>query len=275
MSHLTKLTILTIIGSLMGTGFYFQYSGNQVTEPALAQIEQPPITTQTESREKIYTQADFDGKGRNGEVHRAKNILHVEINPSLSPFTFLINSFTQNSRGQILVFHNSVPEPIQIINLEDPDLFLGDRIHENFNATDINFDGYVDIGILAEGGSRWGAYQYWVFDKKTNTFVENNFTQSFRELNFNQIIFDEAKKQITTNNFCGTLICDKDSYQVTNDRLDLIESHHQEQLYSPDNDGTPIKACTTTITHFQNNAEKITEKTSENFCDGYYWLKTT
>ena len=267
MNHLGKLAIFTIIGTVIGAGFYFEYSGNIVVEPALAQTEKIETEPQPNTKEKIYTQADFNGHGRSDEANRAKNILHVEINPQLSPFTFLVNSFTQNSRGQILVFHNSAPKPIQIINLEYPDMFLGDRIHEFFNATDINFDGYLDIGVIEEGGTKWGAYHYWIFDKNTNTFVENNFTQAFRELNFNQIIFDEKKKQIITNNFCGTLICFKDIYQVQNDKLILLEEYEQEQIYEYD---FIVKKCVTTVTRHIDGKSFITTKIDDNYCAGYY-----
>lgn len=271
MNHLTKLGILTIIGSAIGAGFYFHYSGNTVTEPALAQTEKITPVISKEIREKIYSTADFNGHGRTNKSDRTSEILHVEINPQLSPVTFLITSFTSTTHGAIYIYRDSKPDPVQTILLPDPDMFLGDRIHEFFNVADLNFDGYLDIGVLEEGGTKWGAYQYWLFDEKTNTFVENTFTQDFRKLNFNQIIFDQATKQITINNFCGTLICDKDIYQVTNTHLNLFESYHQEQPYSSDNDGTPLKTCVNTVEKHQENKITKTENTSENYCDGYYW----
>lgn len=271
MPHWTKLIILSTVGALVGAGFYFHYSGNRVAEPALAQTEKITPVISKKTREKIYSAADFNGHGRTNKSDRTNEIVHVEINPQLSPFTFLVNSFSSTTRGAIYVYHDSKPEPIQIINLEDPDMFLGDRIHEFFNVTDINFDGYLDIGVLIEGGANWGAYQYWLFDTNTNTFIENSFTQDFQKLNFNQIIFDQTNKQITINNFCGTLICDKDIYQITDNRLNLFESYHQEQPYSSDNDGTPLKTCVTTVEKHHENKITKTENTSENYCDGYYW----
>lgn len=215
----------------MGAGFYFGYSGNTVTEPALAQTEQTQVVT---------------------------------------PFTFVIDSFVEPKTGAITVYSDDGVTLLQKIELPDPNMRLADRIHENFNVTDINFDGYADIGVLVDGGVKWSAYQYWLFDKNVNQFVETPFTQDFRKLNFNEIIFDATKKQIITNNFCGTLICDKDTYEVKNDRLILLEAHHQEQPY---NENGIEEKCEIAVTKYQGSAETTITTNLNTACPGYYQEK--
>ncbi len=259
--HLSVLITFAVLA--IGTGFYYQNKNHTLVEPASAEV--------AELGEKILTAADFDVYGRTDQTEREKNHLRVSINPDVPPFDILVNSWTLSTRGGILIYQNNQNTILQTIDLPDPNMYLADRVHEFFNVTDINFDGYADIGVLVEGGAKWGAYQYWTFDTSTGLFVSSTFTDQFRQLNFNALKFNTEKKQITTNNFCGTLACDTDLYEVQNNELKLIEAKHQEQSYSPANDGTPLNECTETITTYGVAGKKVETKITAALCKGYYW----
>lgn len=259
--HFKKFITLTLVGTILGAGLYHEILNEKIIESAAAK------TIETlENKERILTVADFSGHGRNDQNLREIPSMRVSINPEIPPFTFDIISFVdQPNWGTITISQNNVIT--QTIQLEDPNMFLADKIHNFFNVVDINFDGYADIGVLEEGGAKWGAYQYWIYNKKTNQFVKNNFTKKFRVLNFNEIIFDKTQKQIRINNFCGTLICDKDIYVVKNNELVLSETYHQEQPYSVN--GIEEK-CEITITKYQGRKEKTTTTNLNTACPGYY-----
>lgn len=256
--HFKKFITLTLVGTILGAGFYHEILNEKIIESAAAKT--------IENKERILTVADFSGHGRNDQNLREIPNMRVSIHPEVALFTFDIVSFVEQPNwGTITISQNNVVT--QTIKLEDPNMFLADKIHNFFNVVDINFDGYADIGVLEEGGAKWGAYQYWIYDKNINQFVKNNFTADFRKLNFNEIIFDEAKKQIRTNNFCGTLICDKDIYVIKNNELVLLEAHHQEQPYNAS--GIEEK-CEVTITKYQDNKEKTATTNLKTACPGYY-----
>lgn len=71
-------------------------------------------------------------------------------------------------------------------------------VARSFHAQDINFDGYLDIGVLVEYGGKWGSESWWVFDPTAGKFVQNELTRQLRELKANAYEVDPLKREIRT-----------------------------------------------------------------------------
>lgn len=189
----------------------------------------------------------------------------------------------------IYTFHvfsqtTSTPEKIEIIKGEENNLWqkieIGgdisfyDTAAEWFNAQDINFDGYLDIGLRVDGGAKWGAFQYWTFDPKTEKFVESEIAKEFRNIGgYNEIKFDKENKKIITNNFCGTLVCEKKIYLVKNRHLKLIEEYNQKQEYQKSEPFDTVKSCTITSKKYLKNKVDIKTEVINDYCVGYFNLE--
>lgn len=134
---------------------------------------------------------------------------------------------------------------------------------------DVNFDGYTDIGLTINGGAKWGAEQYWIFDVKTKKFVTNQLTNDLRKVTHNEIRFDTSTERITTNNFIGPGIYKKTVYGIKNGRLATLEDYEQEPVYEND---APTGQCKLVTKKDVNG--RMTEKTEtlNRDCDGYMQL---
>jgi hypothetical protein len=64
------------------------------------------------------------------------------------------------------------------------------------HAQDINFDGYLDIGVLVEYEAKWGSESFWAFDPAAGKFVENDLTRQLRVLRSNGYEFDARQHEI-------------------------------------------------------------------------------
>jgi hypothetical protein len=96
----------------------------------------------------------------------------------------------------------------------------------SLHAQDINFDGFLDIGVLVEYGAKWGSESFWVFDPAAGKFIENDLTRQLRELKPNRYEFDAGKQEIRiphlTEPWCRNT---EHRYTVEDyDRLVLIHS---------------------------------------------------
>jgi len=102
----------------------------------------------------------------------------------------------------------------------------------SLHAEDINFDGYLDIGVLAEYGGKFGSESFWVFDPAAGKFVENDITRQLRKLKPNGYEFDARNHEIRiphlTEPWCRNT---EDRYRVEDhDRLVLMHSEDAKGL---------------------------------------------
>lgn len=181
----------------------------------------------------ILTSKNFTGVGLKPRDADPKDAyFKIEINPLLQPYTFHVTSFTPTSQGKIEISSGyDEAEPPQTITL-NPTMRMADEVPTWFNAQDINFDGFLDIGVLVDGGAKWGAYQYWVFDQKTGTFKTSPATEEFLQISFNDIEFDQTNKRITTSNLIGAIGDTKSVYQFQNGHFKLMEEKSCENTDS-------------------------------------------
>jgi hypothetical protein len=99
-----------------------------------------------------------------------------------------------------------------------------------FHARDINFDGYLDFAVLAEFGAKWGSESWWIFDRTTGRFIQNELTNQLRELKGTDHRIYPKEHEISPRYLtepwgCGSTV---DRYRVVNDRLILIHKEAAE-----------------------------------------------
>lgn len=178
---------------------------------------------------EILTGDSFSGNGLSVErPNPDETTFKININRDLPIYVFHVVSFTSAESGHVDVFSESDPNKLlQTIPL-DLNMFERDKVPVFFNAADINFDGFLDIGVLVDGGAKWGAYQYWTFDQKTGKFIASPVTEDLKKIPFNFISFDAEEKQIITDNLEGAGW--RTLYQFKDDHLFHIKDERLENL---------------------------------------------
>ena len=216
----------------------------------------------------IFTETDLENFfAVNRNPH--DQTFYLQINKNIPAYTLHVVSFSTSTGdlGYIEIARGINTKPIQKITL-NPNDFRAEDVPLTFTAHDINFDGYLDIGIVVNGGAKWASYQYWIFNPKTGKFVTSALTKDFSNVISNQIKFDTKHKQIITNNFYGPAITNKTVYQVVGGRLKIMEEYHQEQ--STDENSQPIEKCTITVKKYMESKVKATNEVINKSCPGYY-----
>ena len=93
---------------------------------------------------------------------------------------------------------------------------------------DFNFDGYLDIANVDSFGAKWGGYQFWLFDKASQTYVTSPISKKLGELAANEITFD-AKHQIIQSHYLsasGGII--REAFQIKKNKLILVEDESEK-----------------------------------------------
>src|SRR5262249_38794202 len=114
---------------------------------------------------------------------------------------------------------SSVPfQRIEINAYPDVSLWIS-----NFHILDVNFDGYADLGTLYEFGAKFGSYQFWVFDPRSERFIQNRLTDQLRDIRANDYAFNATSKTLHSDylNFGENVV--GETYRVSDDHLFLIE----------------------------------------------------
>lgn len=115
------------------------------------------------------------------------------IHENLRPYTFrIVGVKGQNNIERIDVYAEGQPELIQTFSgfTTYP---LAERV---FEAQDINFDGYLDIGTLAwYGTGGFAGFQHWIFNPSERNFI---LDEQFVTLTNPQVVAE--KKQILADN---------------------------------------------------------------------------
>ena len=181
-------------------------------------------------KQRIFTEKDFTkfGLGATALREQKEFTFQVKINSEIPMYTFHTASFNSSTQGKIEIFRDrELSKPFQTISL-DPNLFQSENVPLFFNVLDINFDGFSDVGVVAEGGAQWVSYHYWAFDKKSGKFITTPLTNDFKKISFgNDLIFDYDKKQIAAIGLIGAVGSYKKTYQFRNNRLFLVEEIEQ------------------------------------------------
>jgi len=132
-------------------------------------------------------------------VVSADTTITLAIHRSLPPYhVTLIHDVESGVVSRILITRGDEEETLQTLaGFPEPEPPPGGR--DDFGAIDLNFDGYLDLRLLA----MWGAtgnrsYLCWLFDRKTGTFT---FESSLSDLGNPKP--DPVKKTISTRSSGG------------------------------------------------------------------------
>jgi hypothetical protein len=185
----------------------------------------------------ILTAKDFNLGYNRSSVAGEAVIFKVQIHPKLPAYTLRLvpeneskaTEATEASQliGRIEVTPGSAAEPKQVIEVKThalPSMFVG-----CFTMKDINFDGYLDLGVLDEFGAKWGSYRWWMFEPKSGRFAITALTKELLKVRGNMEL-EEAKRKIRNQNFVGT--CPQnETYKISGSQLILTEKteRHCEQ----------------------------------------------
>ncbi len=258
-----KILLLSVFICLIGAG----------CAPTTDETNNTRTSTTPLSDTEILTEKDFHLYGFHDRkrINPTAQTFTVQINENRAPFIFHVVSLATSTNGYIEIFRNGEKTPYQRIEL-DPTLMFATNVPEWFTLRDINFDGFSDIGIIAEAGAKWGSYQYWIFDQTSEQFRITPLTDDLRKLTFNTIQFDSMAKQIMVDNFYnGITGTKKDTYLYQDGHLHLQKTHIKENITREDekvNTPTPTLHCKITTKTYTNGKEHIITEELNHTCSG-------
>jgi hypothetical protein len=88
----------------------------------------------------------------------------------------------------------------------------------------VNFDGYLDISFVRDGGAKWVSREYYIFDPQSGRYSTNALTQDLAEVQENGISFDSQTHEIRAP-FMGPAACrgGVNVYRIQNGRLSQVQ----------------------------------------------------
>jgi len=96
----------------------------------------------------------------------------------------------------------------------------------------VNFDGYLDISFVRDGGAKWVSREYYIFDPQSGRYSTNALTQDLAEVQENGISFDSQTHEIRAA-FMGPWPCagGLNIYRIQEGRLNEV----QQETVTPSN----------------------------------------
>ena len=93
------------------------------------------------------------------------------------------------------------------------------------HASDVNFDGYLDISFVREGGAKWGSRDYFLFDPSSGRFIANSLTKELGQIRENGIALDAKTREIRAG-FMGPGTCPGgvNIFRIENARLVQLQA---------------------------------------------------
>lgn len=88
------------------------------------------------------------------------------------------------------------------------------------NRQDVNFDGYLDIGVCRHGGAKWGRYYWYLYDPDKMEFYTNTLTKELSELTCAGLKADPKTNRIRRTQFIGAEIKEY-TYEIVDGHLRL------------------------------------------------------
>jgi hypothetical protein len=176
--------------------------------------------------------------------------LHLRLEPDAERKS---TADTIHRVGWIRIFScetGALVQSLEVKTWSDPELFL-----RFFEVRDVNFDGYLDIGVLREFGAKWGRQTWWVFSALSGKFISDEFTKELGEVSNNGLILDAARQNIVAKHLTDLTGCGptQDVYHVAQSRLVLM---HSEKI-SLATDGA--NGCTLTTSDRINGDMRVTK----------------
>ena len=156
----------------------------------------------------------------------ADTTISLTIHRSLPPYHLtLIHDIESGAIGRILITRGDEEEPLQALSgFPEPEPSGGGR--DDFDAVDFNFDGYLDLRLLATSRSNGNrSYLCWLFEPKAGTFSLQRLLLDLR----NPVLDPETKTIVTrtVGGMAGQLYTER-TYRWEAGALALIRRERQE-----------------------------------------------
>ena len=103
------------------------------------------------------------------------------------------------------------------VQMDEPDI---NWPQWGLNRQDINFDGYLDIGVCQHGGAKWGRLHWYLYNPQKMEFYTNSLTKEFSKLICADFKADPKTKRIRRKQFIGTEI-KENTYEIVDGHLRL------------------------------------------------------
>ena len=187
--------------------------------------------------EKIFTADDFAQNrvprcsGRPTDLETMT--MRVSINPELPAYQFkLTTQPLATGPGEIHavgMIEISIPPSDAIVQTIEANSIWDWGLCQFFTAADVNFDGYLDISFVRDGGAKWVSREYYIFDSQSGRYSTNALTQDLAEVQENGISFDSQTHEIRAA-FMAPWPCGGglNIYEIQNGRLNEVQKETVE-----------------------------------------------
>ena len=187
--------------------------------------------------EKIFTADDF----AQNRVPRCSGrptgletmTMRVSINPELPAYQFkLTTQPLATGPGEIHavgMIEISIPPSDAIVQTIEANSIWDWGLCQFFTAADVNFDGYLDISFVRDGGAKWASREYYIFDPLSGRYIGNALTQDLSKVKENGISFDSQTHEIRAA-FMAPWPCGGglNIYEIQNGRLNEVQKETVE-----------------------------------------------
>ena len=159
--------------------------------------------------------------------------MRVSINPELPAYQFkLTTQPLATGPGEIHavgMIEISIPPSDAIVQTIEANSIWDWGLCQFFTAADVNFDGYLDISFVRDGGAKWASREYYIFDPLSGRYVGNALTQDLAKVKENGISFDSQTREIRAA-FIGPWPCGGglNIYEIQNGRLNEVQKETVE-----------------------------------------------
>ena len=165
----------------------------------------------TPANKNQNTQQNKDVAVENDPAHHFE-LLASEKAEKVSEGVFLV--------GRIRASLSDNDSEVQIIPVEMDEPYIY-WVQWGLEKQDVNFDGYVDIGVTRHGGAKWGKYFWWLYDPEIKQFYTNTLTEELSELTFANFWTFPETKEIKIRDYYGTEATDY-IYKIVNGHLHQV-----------------------------------------------------
>jgi len=164
----------------------------------------------------------------------AQNVELIYDSTNIVPINSNLPLFIINIKASKCYNVNSFNKILFSVNIKTQDKSIKQTITDSselssvdmYNFSDVNFDGYLDIGLVYTGDINNISYNFWLYNKMEKEFV---FNSHFSEL-FNPIFNsqDSTIETFATSHYQTLPVFEKNKYKVIADTLLLIESEYSD-----------------------------------------------
>jgi len=187
--------------------------------------------------EKILTAEDFAQnrvpRCSGGPTGLEPIMMRVSISPTLPPYQFKLTIQSLAARpGEIHAVGKieiSIPPSGTVVQTIEANSIWDWGLCQFFTAADVNFDGYLVISFVRDGGAKWASREYYIFEPLSGRYISNALTQDLAKVKENGISFDSQTREIRAA-FIGPWPCGGglNIYEIQNGRLNEVQKETVE-----------------------------------------------